>query len=159
MIGVLFVCVGNICRSPLAEVVFGKLAEDAGLGGQFKLDSAGIGNWHEGEPADYRTRNVAKANNLNVTHRARQIRPKDLFEFHYVLTMEEMVHQHVEKMRQSRAKSISEVLRMRAFDPQADGDEVPDPYTDNEAAFVEMYDILLRSSEALLERIKANHNL
>jgi protein-tyrosine phosphatase len=85
---VLFVCLGNICRSPAAEGVFLHQLERAGLGDRFLVDSAGTGGWHSGEPADRRMRQAATARGITLISRARQITIDDLHDFDHILTMD-----------------------------------------------------------------------
>ena len=87
-ISVLFVCLGNICRSPAAEAIFKSLIDDKGIGNQFIVDSAGTGSWHVGKKADSRMRFAAKQRNINITSNARQIREDDFFNFKYILVMD-----------------------------------------------------------------------
>lgn len=160
MIQVLFVCLGNICRSPMAEGIFSKKIEEAGLSTLFKVDSAGTGSWHEGELPDHRTLNIAKDFGFPLNHRARQIRPKDFFDFHYILTMDEIVHSTVVRSFQARPNAQSIIERMRTFDPEAkDIVEVPDPYTGSYQDFIEVYHILNRSCEKLLLELINKHKL
>lgn len=153
-IGALFVCLGNICRSPVAEALFRKKVNEAGLTDYFRIDSAGTGRWHEGETADGRSISVAEKRGVKVDSRARQIRPRDLFEFEYILTMEKSVQEYVEKMARSRTEANPQVLLMRDFDPDARGlDEVPDPYNGDMKDFEDMYEILDRATHAFLQSL------
>lgn len=160
MVSVLFVCLGNICRSPLAEGIFVQMAADAGLSEILKIDSAGTGSWHEGELPDRRSIQIAENNGLKLTHRARQLRPKDYFDFHYILTMDETVHAHVTRAHQARPNAISIIERMRAYDPLAGAIlEVPDPYSGSLADFEETYRILHRACGAFMQNIREKHSL
>src|SRR5262245_32712927 len=85
---ILFVCSGNICRSPLAEAIFKHQAEEAGAGGRFVVDSAGTHGYHEGERADPRTRRVGERHGLEVTSIAREVRPTDFEEFDLIVAMD-----------------------------------------------------------------------
>ena len=87
-IGVLFVCLGNICRSPLAEALFRKAVSDAGLDGRFRIDSAGTSGYHDGEPPDARTTETARRRGVAVTGTSRRITAGDLEAFHYVVVMD-----------------------------------------------------------------------
>lgn len=159
-IKVLFVCLGNICRSPMAEALFVHHVQSAGLHDRYFADSAGIGNWHEGELADARTRAVLQNYGIACPSVARQIRPRDLSEFHYILNMEQAVHEQVLKMHQSR-QSTSQVLLMRQFDPQIGELEpdytVPDPYYKDDDAFELVYQILDRSCLHFIQHLESKH--
>ncbi|MFO0398506.1 MAG: low molecular weight protein-tyrosine-phosphatase [Sphingobacteriia bacterium] len=158
MVGVLFICMGNICRSPLAEVLFRAKVEAAGLAHQFEIDSAGTGSWHEGERADSRSIAVAARHGLEIPGRARQIRPRDVRTFRYLVVMDVLNYAAVQQLRQTR-ETDSELLMIRTFDPRQDGDEVPDPYSLSDDAFDEVYAILDRSTAGLLAYIRDQHRL
>lgn len=156
-LNVLFVCLGNICRSPLAEAVFRRQVAERGLAARIACDSAGIGSWHLGELADPRTRRVALAHGLEIDHRARQFRPNDLFQFQYILNMEPSVQAHIEQLGRSRQYD-ARLLLMRHFDPlHPNEDEVPDPYRFDEDAFLKVYHILERSCQQFLDYLLKEH--
>ena len=85
---VLFVCLGNICRSPAAEAAFEHAATEAGLAGEFEIDSAGTGAWHVGEPADRRMRDAGQRRGIKMTSRARQVSDDDFKTFDHILAMD-----------------------------------------------------------------------
>src|SRR5689334_16221090 len=114
---ILFVCAGNICRSPTAEGVMARLLERAGLAGRVAVDSAGTGGWHAGELPDPRTVEAAQRRGLALTHRARQLRRADLDEFDLVLVMDDDNLRHVSAMAARRARAAIRMLR--SFDPTA----------------------------------------
>lgn len=152
-IRVLFVCLGNICRSPLAEGVFRHLAERSGVAEEIVVDSAGTGAWHVGEPPDERATAVAKARGVALKGRARRIEPVDLAEFDYVLAMDRDNLSHIEGMRRTHGGE-ARVLLFRHFDPEADGDaDVPDPYWGGARGFEEVYDMVHRTCAALLSHL------
>lgn len=153
---VLFVCLGNICRSPLAEGVFRNLVARRGLEDRFDIDSAGTGGWHAGEPPDTRALEVAARNGVRLTSRARQVTGTDLERFDWVIAMDRDNLRALKGLATSaRAQSVLHLLR--AFDPagSADDDEVPDPYYGGPSGFVNVYEMVDRSCEALLEHILA----
>lgn len=139
---ILFVCLGNICRSPLAEGVFKKIVEDKDLNEIIICDSAGTASYHIGELADPRTRKNALSHGLNLTHRARAFKAADFNEFDYIIPMDESNLQTVNKLKPSSAKA--KVILMREFDSEDKGSVVPDPYHGNEQDFEEVYQILNR---------------
>jgi protein-tyrosine phosphatase len=130
-----FVCAGNICRSPIAAAVVRHLVAEQGLDGAIEITSAGTGGWHVGEPADHRAVAVLRRAGYSPDHRARQITRSDLAEHDLVIALDsanERALRALARTDEERAK----IRRLRAFDPDADGDlDVPDPYYDDEAAF------------------------
>ena len=156
-IRVLFVCLGNICRSPLAEGVFRKVVEEAGLAERFEIDSAGTSDYHRGEPPDPRTVEVAARRGLKLEHAARQVTMSDLESFDYVIAMDASNLGKIERLaRQQRGRA--EVHLLRAFDPEAGDDlEVPDPYFGGADGFENVHEMVERASEGLLEHIRAQH--
>jgi len=158
-IGVLFVCLGNICRSPLAEAVFRTLVEGEGLSDRFTIDSAGTSNYHTGDSPDPRTVRLAAARGVRVQHAARQIAEADFTRFDYVLAMD------VENLRRTvrlaeRVDGASVVRLLRSYDPEAEeGAEVPDPYFGGPRGFEDVHDLVERACRGLLTRIRAEHHL
>jgi protein-tyrosine phosphatase len=158
-IEVLFVCLGNICRSPLAEGVFRQLVREAGLGDRIGVDSAGTSAYHTGESPDSRTVAVAARRGVVVEHAARQIAAADLDRFAYVVVMDERNLGKVERLA-GAAGGRAEVLMLRTFDPEADGElEVPDPYFGGPGSFEEVHDMVERSCRGLLAHIRREHGL
>ncbi len=149
---VLFVCLGNICRSPLAEGVFRHLVEEADLSARFEIDSAGTGAWHVGERPDARAAMVASQHGVELGSRARQVTEEDLHRFDYVIAMDRDNLHSLERMARA-AGSDAEIRLLRAYDPEADGDEVPDPYYGGTSGFENVYEMLNRSCQALLVRL------
>jgi protein-tyrosine phosphatase len=152
--GVLFVCLGNICRSPLAEGVFRHVVEEAGLGDRFIIDSAGTSAYHAGDPPDPRTAEVARRRGLKLEHAARQVLEADLREFDYVLAMDGSNLAKVQRLRE-RLTGGAEVHLLRSFDAEADGDlEVPDPYFGGPDGFEDVHDMVERACRGLLRHIR-----
>lgn len=149
---ILFVCSGNICRSPLAEAIFRKLAEESGLAGRFEVDSAGTHGYHQGEPADPRTRRVGRRHEVEVTSLARVIERGDLERFDLVVAMD---RGHLRRLEAMAAPAQRAKLRlMRDFDAGASERDVPDPYYGGEAGFEEVYAILEAACRGLLEQLR-----
>jgi protein-tyrosine phosphatase len=152
-IGLLFVCMGNICRSPLAEGVFIHLAEQRGVRERFLIDSAGTGAWHVGKPADARSIEIARKYGVSLPSIARQISPDDWATFHRVLVMDKDNHRRVVRAGAPPAR----VDFLRAFDPaladETDPDQlaVPDPYYGGPEGFELIYQQIHSACTGLLE--------
>lgn len=150
---VLFVCLGNICRSPLAEGVFRHLVAESGLEDKFDIESAGTGAWHVGERPDARAEMVATQHGVTLLSRARQITEDDLRRFDYIIAMDRENLRNIERMADSIG-SEAEILLLREFDMEGAGDEVPDPYYGGASGFENVYEMVVRSCRALLDRLK-----
>ena len=150
---VLFVCLGNICRSPLAEGVFQHLVDEAGLADRFEIDSAGTGAWHVGERPDARAAMVATQHGVQLACEARQVKDEDFHRFDYIVAMDRENLRKLERMA-AAAGSDAEVRLLRSYDPESEGDEVPDPYYGGASGFETVYEMVHRSCEALLDRLK-----
>lgn len=158
MIKVLFVCLGNICRSPMADGVFQHKVNQAGLGSKIMVDSAGTGSWHVGDQAHKGTRNILKKHNIPYDGRARQFKKRDLSDFDYILAMDSSnlttIRQH------AGGESDGEIRLFLSYAKEAgtvDIEAVPDPYYDDRFDYV--YELVEKGSDALLAHIKAKHNL
>jgi Protein-tyrosine-phosphatase len=157
-IRVLFVCLGNICRSPLAEAVFNHKIKQAGLAEHFEVDSCGTGDYHIGEPPDPRTLANARKNGIAVDHFCRQITEDDLSYFDYILTMDNSNLQNVMSLEGADQHS-HKISLLREFDPDGKGLEVPDPYFGGEEGFDLVYDILDRALDGFLDYVKQTHSV
>jgi protein-tyrosine phosphatase len=148
---ILFVCLGNICRSPTAHGVMQKLVDDAGLASRISIDSAGTGNWHVGELPDPRSREAAMLRGYDLTHRARQVAPEDFERFDLILAMDRSNLRHLKAMPQGRAR----VDLLRSFEPGAPaGAEVPDPYSGGGEDFERVLDICERACAGVLGYVR-----
>jgi protein-tyrosine phosphatase len=158
-LSVLFVCLGNICRSPLAEAVFRSVVVEAGLEDRFVIDSAGTSGYHDGEPPDRRTTAVAAGRGVTVQGTSRQITGTDVDSFDYLIVMDGENLRNVERMARN-ARGTPEVWRFREFDPQNTGDlDVPDPYFGGPEGFEDVHEIVDRSARGLLAYIRQQHDL
>lgn len=153
MISVLFVCYGNICRSPVAEGVFRTLVAEAGLSEQIQCDSAGTASYHIGQLPDRRTRENALEHGLTLTHRARRMIGEDLALFDYFVAMDEHNLEAIEKLnyRSTGLHTDDTIFLLREFDPDtSDQPNVPDPYYEGPEVFEEVYQITTRCCRQLL---------
>jgi protein-tyrosine phosphatase len=151
---VLFVCLGNICRSPLAEGVFRHLVQEAGLDHAYEADSAGTGAWHAGEDPDPRSQAVAGKHGVSLQGPARKVEMDDFSNFDLILAMDQDNRRNLEKLG-SRAPGHAQLRLLRDFDPEAQsGAEVPDPYYGGPDGFDQAYELVRRSCEHLLHELE-----
>ncbi len=150
MPSVLFVCMGNICRSPAAEGVFRKLVSDAGRDDEFEIDSAGTISYHAGNPADSRMRAAAAGRGYRLDSVARRIRTNDFHSFELIVTMDEEIYLTV---RSADPGGAASVVRMCDYSSDPAINEVPDPYYGGEAGFHKVLDILEDSCANLLRQL------
>jgi protein-tyrosine phosphatase len=150
---VLFVCLGNICRSPTAEGVFRAKVSAAGLDHLIQMDSAGTGDWHVGRPPDRRAQQFAAQAGYDISDlRGRQVGVEDFREFDYILPMD---RQNLYDLKQMQPESFSGELRLfLSFDRSLPIDEVPDPYSMGEPAFRNAMVLIERGADALLKEIQ-----
>jgi protein-tyrosine phosphatase len=148
---VLFVCLGNICRSPLGEALFRHHAEKAGLAHAFEADSAGTAAYHIGEPPDRRSVETARRRGVPYSGRARRIEPDDYYAFDHIVAMDRSNLEDI--LARQPADATAEIHLMRSFDPDPDHDDVPDPYYGGPGGFDRVHDIVERSTEALLRHL------
>ncbi len=148
---VLFVCLGNICRSPLAEGIFRQRVEERGLSGLLEVDSCGTAAYHIGKHPDGRSMANAEQNGVVYDHFARQFEVKDFYEFDFILPMDDSNYEDVISLKPADAKA--QVFKMRYFDGIDKNADVPDPYYGGEQGFQEVFDILDRSVTNLIDSI------
>lgn len=149
---VLFVCLGNICRSPQAEGIFSHLVDRAGLSGRIVADSAGTADYHVGQEPDHRTQRASARRGVRLGHLGRQFTVADFQVFDHILAMDRSNLKHILGMCRhdgDRAK----VRLLRSLDRQADDMSVPDPYYGGEAGFDAVFDICLVACAQLLGEI------
>lgn len=146
---VLFVCLGNICRSPLAEGIFCRLVADRGLEDRFLVDSAGTAGYHAGEAPDHRSVEVAARRGIRLTSTARKVTQRDMDAPGVVVAMDESNRRALERLQGRSGQA--EIVMMRDYDPEDEGADVPDPYYGGPGGFDEVYEMLTRSCEGLLD--------
>ncbi|MEE9258988.1 MAG: low molecular weight protein-tyrosine-phosphatase [Nitrospinaceae bacterium] len=150
-----FVCLGNICRSPLAHGVFETLLAREGLDNVILSSSAGTSHWHVGQMADPRMRETAKRKGIVLKNRARQFQPKDFNQFDLVLAMDQSNFSRLEEMAPGKVPD-HQLKLFRSFDPESNGEmDVPDPYYGGERGFENIFQIIERTCPKILEFIKS----
>jgi protein-tyrosine phosphatase len=154
---VLFVCLGNICRSPAAEAAFAHLATNAGAADEFKVDSAGTGAWHIGERADSRMRRAARQRGIAIESTARQVTLQDFEDFDVIVAMDSSNFKALTGM--APATHRAKVVLLRDFDPNARGEDVPDPYYGDDEGFDEVLDIVMAAGEGLLGALRKDRGI
>jgi protein-tyrosine phosphatase len=145
------VCLGNICRSPMAERVLAAELQNAGLAGRVVVDSAGTGDWHLGEPMDSRARaELTRRGHDGSGHEARQIQPGWLDDYDLLLAMDRSNLAGLRAMAGGRPDLAGRIVLMRTFDPDApDAAEVPDPYNGGPDDYVEVFDLVDAAARGL----------
>ena len=157
-IKVLFVCMGNICRSPSAEGVFRKLVEEQGLANDIGIDSAGTIGYHVGESPDARAQAAALERGIDLsTLRARQFTPEDFIVFDYIIAMDEDNLRNILELDPGDGKA--EVSLFLQFADQFDEREVPDPYYGGSNGFQRVLDMIEDASHGLLKHIRQQKKL
>ena len=153
----LFVCMGNICRSPTAEGVMRHLVREAGCEAEFELDSAGTGDWHAGSPPDQRASEAARRRGMPLTGAARQVRPRDFEDFDLILAMDRSNLRNLKRIAPNAAAERKLHL-LREFDPASAGApdlDVPDPYYGGPDGFDRVLDQVEAACRGLLEHARA----
>ncbi len=154
---VLFVCLGNICRSPTAEGVMRSLVREAGLEESIEVDSAGTGGWHVGSQPDARARAAARARGIALDGSARLLSRDDLDDFDLVIAMDRANERELRQLARSEEQR-AKVRLLREFDPLSAAEvapEVPDPYYGGPDGFDEVLDLVQAACTGLLARIRA----
>jgi protein-tyrosine phosphatase len=153
---ILFVCLGNICRSPTAEGLMRHVLEQEGLTGEIEVESAGTGNWHVGSPPDRRATKAAAARGYELRGRARQVDVSDFRRYDLLIAMDRANRNEL-LMIAPDTRAREKVKMLREFDPECAGAEripdVPDPYYGPADGFDEVVDIIERSVRGMLEKI------
>lgn len=152
---ILFVCLGNICRSPLAEAIMRQLlAEDPVASSRIEVDSAGIGGWHQGELADPRMRAHAARRGIEMMHRARQVTDRDFDTFDLIIAMDDGNYEALRELAPTLEQQ-AKVVRMADYLEQMPWDHIPDPYYGGASGFELVLDLLTEACTRLYQRCKA----
>ena len=149
---ILFVCLGNICRSPMAEGVFNKLIFEKGIYKNFIVDSAGLIAYHQGEPADSRMRTHAARRGYNLTHRSRPVKAADFEKFDLIIGMDDQNISGLKNLART-PEQTAKICRMTDFCVNLQAAEVPDPYYGGDKGFEYVIDLLEDACEGLLKTI------
>jgi len=149
---VLFVCLGNICRSPTAEGVLRHKLREAGLADQTEVASAGTGDWHVGKAPDKRSQAAAKLRGYDLSaQRAQQVSRADFATYDLILAMDNSNLRHLKALQPAKGKAELDLF-LRRF--QSELDEVPDPYYDGDQGFEQVLDLIERASDLLVIELK-----
>ncbi len=152
-ISILFVCLGNICRSPMAEGIFNTIIAREGVDHRFEVDSAGLLNFHQGEMADSRMRLHAHNRGYELVTRSRQILKNDLDRFDWILVMDEQNYEGLHRMATDPSR-FAKIHRITDFCVNKKATHVPDPYYGGHQGFEDVIDLLEDACEGLLTELK-----
>ncbi|WP_024851588.1 low molecular weight protein-tyrosine-phosphatase [Hydrogenovibrio kuenenii] len=153
---VLFVCLGNICRSPTAHAVFRRMVDEAALSDLVLIDSAGTAAYHVGKQPDARSTQVAESRGIPMADlRARKVDLGDIIQFDYILAMDRS--NYMDLMELALPEHREKIRMFLDFAPEYDETEVPDPYYGGPAGFDHVFDLVTAASKGLLDDIRANH--
>ncbi len=147
---IVFICTGNICRSPAAENIFREMVDRAGLLPDLEIDSAGTGDWHEDDPIDHRSAAALADAGYPSGGVARGLRARDFAHFDLFVCMDRSHHREVT----ARGARAERVVLIRSFDPARDGEDVPDPYYGGVEGFTEMIRMLEASMDGLVGHVR-----
>ncbi len=152
---ILFVCMGNICRSPTAEGVMRRLLEDERLADRVEIESAGTGDWHVGQPPDERATVAAGRRGITLSGAAQQVRPADFRRFDLLIAMDRANLRELLAIAPDE-EAAEKVRLLREFDPAASGDlDVPDPYYGGDRGFETVLDMVEAACRGLLDELRA----
>ncbi|KAM9338816.1 low molecular weight phosphotyrosine protein phosphatase isoform 1-T1 [Symphorus nematophorus] len=148
---VLFVCLGNICRSPIAEAVFRKMATDAGIVDEWVIDSGATSDWNVGSSPDARGLACLRRHGIETSHRARQVTKNDFMSFEYILCMDESNLSDLNRKAKQVQNSQAKIELLGSYDPQKQH-IIKDPYYGTDEDFEKVYQQCVRCCKAFLEK-------
>ena len=152
---ILFVCMGNICRSPTAEGVMRRLVEQAGLTDRIEIESAGTGGWHVGEPPDERATLAARRRGITLSGAAQQVTPHDFRRFDLLIALDRSNLRELLAIAPDE-DAAEKVRLLREFDPAGSGDlDVPDPYYGGDRGFETVLDMVEAACRGLLDELRS----
>lgn len=156
MVSVLFVCMGNICRSPMAEGLFRAAAREAGLLDRISIDSAGTIGYHAGSPPDRRAQETARKNGIDISgQRSRKVTANDFTEFDHILVMD---HDNMADMMNRCPAGYEERIQLfLSFAPDLLGEEMPDPYYGSDDGFDRCFEAGAKAAKQLMAHIQERH--
>lgn len=155
---ILFICLGNICRSPAADGIMKRLVSEAGLDDDFMIDSAGIGSWHVGQLPDHRMRRHGLLHGYTFDHRARQVSARDFDHFDYIAVMDQENYNDIN--RQARSETDRQkIIRLSDYLRHHPGQQtIPDPYYGNDRDFEYVIELLEDACATLLQELTKTEN-
>lgn len=155
MKSILFVCLGNICRSPMAETVFNKILQENDQLSDFQVDSAGLLDYHKGEKADPRMRAHAEKRGYEITHRSRPVAADDFNRFDYIIGMDEQNIRQLHRMAKTPEQQ-AKIHKMTDFSREMQAEKVPDPYYGGDAGFEYVIDLLEDACDGFYKHLMEN---
>ena len=151
---ILFVCLGNICRSPAAEGIFKQKIKERDLENFFLVDSAGTGDWHVGNLADPRMREIALSRGIELTSRSRKIEESDLYEFDHILVMDNDNLEAVKSLTKDHKNPVNSKIKLiLSYSKNSQLNEVPDPYYGGQNGFDHVLDLLDDAIDGLIDSL------
>lgn len=156
MVKILFICLGNICRSPAADGIMHRLVSQAGLDDQYLIDSAGIGSWHVGQLPDQRMRRHGQRHGYLFNHRARQFKPQDFDRFDLIAVMDHENYHDVSRQARTETDRLKIISMSDYLQHHPGQSTIPDPYYGSDSDFEWVIELLEDACDGLLKQLRAN---